>query len=175
MGPPPVSRVYPRTCGETLGQLGRQNRTAGLSPHLRGNRRFAPGRQRHRGSIPAPAGKPWRGASPFSRTPVYPRTCGETPWQNPRLVSTNGLSPHLRGNHQRQRPRLPCLRSIPAPAGKPLAVNRLFFFTLLKNARQIETLVPLQKQHAVRVNNLFARFAKRLDSQVSRQSNPIPK
>ena len=50
---------------------------------------------------------------------VYPRVCGGTLFGVIALLSYSGLSPRVRGNLARQRPRDVVKRSIPACAGEP--------------------------------------------------------
>ena len=92
---------------------------AGLSPRVRGNRRQA-GMDHQRGrSIPARAGEPW--PSPFRRgcLGVYPRACGGTASGSSTRPCISGLSPRVRGNHQRHHQPVPSGGSIPARAGEP--------------------------------------------------------
>ena len=91
--------VYPRMCGGTGGILIPRDHAIGLSPHVRGNRRYPyPTRPCHR-SIPACAGEPpthrWSQEWPW----VYPRMCGGTAVPVPPSANALGLSPHVRGNH----------------------------------------------------------------------------
>ena len=93
--------VYPRVCGGT--QLPRKAKymTAGLSPRVRGNRRFTGSRAGRRGSIPACAGEPGT-ATKYGRTrKVYPRVCGGTALPVGRPLPAPGLSPRVRGNQPR--------------------------------------------------------------------------
>ena len=111
--------VYPRTCGGTRPKSWSTVGARGLSPHLRGNL-FAGKEGGHgRGSIPALAGEPfWVGFTPRSRR-VYPRTCGGTLERIFQNTSNTGLSPHLRGNHERVDRQALKAGSIPALAGEP--------------------------------------------------------
>ena len=115
-------KVYPRACGGTViaGDVHAFN--AGLSPRLRGNRARFPGRRPCLGSIPAPAGEPASRASRSAFFSVYPRACGGTSYSLSGTGSANGLSPRLRGNPFHHRLVPVGRRSIPAPAGEPLAV-----------------------------------------------------
>ena len=75
---PGRGRVYPRVCGGTRTDSSHRQRTAGLSPRVRGNPAADPQAYSASGSIPACAGEPakiWARA-PFLR--VYPRVCGGT-------------------------------------------------------------------------------------------------
>ena len=72
-------KVYPRVCGGTVLLLLCVDIVRGLSPRVRGNRRY-PVREpvAHR-SIPACAGEPSLPADSAIKTTVYPRVCGGTP------------------------------------------------------------------------------------------------
>ena len=59
-----------------------------------------------------------------SATSVYPRACGGTGAVPVTICDTTGLSPRLRGNQRECRLPSPFTRSIPAPAGEPLAGHR---------------------------------------------------
>ena len=114
-------RVYPRACGGTGRQSEFAYLTSGLSPRLRGNRGrqySAPDSQR---SIPAPAGEPPRKQSCCRVGKVYPRACGGTVTKTWVANGVPGLSPRLRGNPRLHRSPTRYRRSIPAPAGEPLA------------------------------------------------------
>ena len=91
----------------------------GLSPRLRGNRRYRLGCPKVHRSIPAPAGEPPLGVGPAGQHRVYPRACGGTGY----LIGVHprgcGLSPRLRGNRRWGPVTSARLRSIPAPAGEP--------------------------------------------------------
>ena len=100
----PPGRVYPRTCGGTLG---------GPWVLCHGP-----------GSIPARAGEPRRPAPGQPRTRVYPRTCGGTGYGAIKRAFALGLSPHVRGNHVPLNPALIPQGSIPARAGEPGAGDR---------------------------------------------------
>ena len=113
--------VYPRACGGTIDTRGGIVTGSGLSPRLRGNHLEIWAVMSHLGSIPAPAGEPWR-RTRLMRTPkVYPRACGGT------LVIVRldrqapGLSPRLRGNQVVMVAGAVAAGSIPAPAGEPPA------------------------------------------------------
>ena len=116
---PLLVRVYPRMYGETPPAPGLGPALRGLSPHVRGNPPARSCRGTRRGSIPACTGKPTSIPSRRRYVTVYPRMYGET-WDNPtRHASTDGLSPHVRGNHVRHLPDQPFTGSIPACTGKP--------------------------------------------------------
>ncbi len=114
-----VHRVYPRVCGGTChrGVVGR--RKGGLSPRVRGNRRYLPPEWGADGSIPACAGEP--PALPCTGCParVYPRVCGGTVRVSSQSVAEGGLSPRVRGNRLFSAPNFRGSGSIPACAGEP--------------------------------------------------------
>ena len=148
----PPSMVYPRACGGTQNVEATLWQGPGLSPRLRGNRcrsgratdgiRSIPapaGEPRrtsvpHRGpracggtdrSIPAPAGEPLTPAHSLGSRRVYPRACGGTTCDCPCHRKSMGLSPRLRGNLRRCSGRTAAGRSIPAPAGEPVACKMM--------------------------------------------------
>ena len=73
-----VPPVYPRVCGGTLAMGGMAVLLLGLSPRVRGNRRYQPNRRRNAGSIPACAGEPAAPPANAATRTVYPRVCGGT-------------------------------------------------------------------------------------------------
>ena len=132
--------VYPRVCGGTMMNSDPAAAHKGLSPRVRGNRRKA---ARHIGpdrSIPACAGEPLTRApsrfprrvyprvcgEPFSshkwkcRKQVYPRVCGGTDMEHISIMSSEGLSPRVRGNHDGTVHIELAEGSIPACAGEPV-------------------------------------------------------
>ena len=92
----------------------------GLSPRLRGNHGRVPGSALALGSIPAPAGEPFRRLLLFLLFKVYPRACGGTVYYDDDVDNQEGLSPRLRGNHCGGQGGVCPRRSIPAPAGEPI-------------------------------------------------------
>ena len=111
--------VYPRTGGGTPLTGGGQGGLQGLSPHRRGNPvcRLISGTLSR--SIPAQAGEP---ISEFLLTilsRVYPRTGGGTFADFCHRHSSEGLSPHRRGNLSYSQSPSSFPRSIPAQAGEP--------------------------------------------------------
>ena len=111
--------VYPRTCGGTAGAWPTDEKSLGLSPHVRGNPRPLPTWRRRTGSIPARAGEPCTPGRSARWRRVYPRTCGGTSDSPGSTESPGGLSPHVRGNQLHWSPLVASLRSIPARAGEP--------------------------------------------------------
>ena len=113
--------VYPRPCGETDLITESDGSGRGLSPPMRGNPLPVGIKAIKIRSIPAHAGKP-SDSLPSKRIPgVYPRPCGETRGWDIALVSREGLSPPMRGNHKMRGIHEMYLGSIPAHAGKPRA------------------------------------------------------
>ena len=115
--------VYPHVCGGTQTGCGRECQFDGLSPRVRGNLlviHVAPIGGR---SIPACAGEPKclnRFALPIA---VYPRVCGGTLVGGVVIRDDVGLSPRVRGNPGVIAPGITNLRSIPACAGEPWAMD----------------------------------------------------
>ncbi len=119
--------VYPRACGGTKQAVEAVQGRLGLSPRLRGNLAIGPSTSPTSRSIPAPAGEPnFVGTLP-GRWSVYPRACGGTPFKRRRQTAVRGLSPRLRGNLSVDEQTLPCVGSIPAPAGEPPLVELATF------------------------------------------------
>ena len=112
-------KVYPRVCGGT--RLPRQPSEVpyGLSPRVRGNRRFLIRRYRRLRSIPACAGEPCPPGRRSARRGVYPRVCGGTLASARSACSVAGLSPRVRGNLSLGTQHVPAIGSIPACAGEP--------------------------------------------------------
>ena len=71
-------RVYPRVCGGTRWAAWFPAYTGGLSPRVRGNRRFEQAENVERRSIPACAGEPPQQPRHCVCRRVYPRVCGGT-------------------------------------------------------------------------------------------------
>ena len=113
------SRVYPRMYGETGDRAALRGADPGLSPHVRGNRRWGRCQPPAPGSIPAYTGKPTMRVRIFTWFWVYPRMYGETGRPQANRAAAAGLSPHVRGNPSDLHGIEPCLRSIPACTGKP--------------------------------------------------------
>ena len=115
--------VYPRACGGTPLAIRIWPVLIGLSPRLRGNRRYELQAERVNGSIPAPAGEPRLLQHAWRTRWVYPRACGGTRPSLSNAWVNLGLSPRLRGNQRRRRHYHKQLWSIPAPAGEPCAAR----------------------------------------------------
>ena len=71
------------------------------------------------GSIPARAGEPFASLIANRLCQVYPRACGGTFYARPLLKPSQGLSPRVRGNLQRNDHHWDYWGSIPARAGEP--------------------------------------------------------
>ena len=114
-----TQRVYPRRCGEALGNASLPAPIQGLSPQVRGSppplRRGAG----WRGSIPAGAGKPASRSGSLRASRVYPRRCGEAKSGGTKRQVARGLSPQVRGSRASFPAFAVARRSIPAGAGKP--------------------------------------------------------
>ena len=114
-----LDEVYPRVCGGTIWVYVEKDKSWGLSPRVRGNRRRRRGFPAHHRSIPACAGEPGPLAGCPRRCGVYPRVCGGTSIARAPPMATCGLSPRVRGNHVAGLPRRGIPGSIPACAGEP--------------------------------------------------------
>ena len=92
-------RVYPRVCGGTSPCAPALGCPRGLSPRVRGNRRWKTAPKSGYRSIPACAGEPLPPSSVSSSGAVYPRVCGGTFREgNEAPFRDRGLSPRVRGN-----------------------------------------------------------------------------
>ena len=115
---------YPRVCGGTKGRGNGYHATAGLSPRVRGNRRFGRLVAIEDGTIPACAGEPRISPTVRAMYGDYPRVCGGTASGAPTTRKRSGLSPRVRGNlallgRGKEPP-----GTIPACAGEPTAPDR---------------------------------------------------
>ena len=106
-------------CGGTFIVFRSSGSLTGLSPRVRGNRRVGGGLYELVGSIPACAGEPSCSSSSCPSRGVYPRVCGGTGGIFCRVAGSAGLSPRVRGNHERSYHFRRYARSIPACAGEP--------------------------------------------------------
>ena len=118
------SGLSPRLRGNPLPSSVEADRVPGLSPRLRGNPLQALDHHLDGGSIPAPAGEPLFKLFRHRTHRVYPRACGGTLQPTARPAPGRGLSPRLRGNPGLPDEPRPRPRSIPAPAGEPIATTR---------------------------------------------------
>ena len=112
-------RVYPRECGGTIFRRPKPALPEGLSPRVRGNQLGFRRLVFRVGSIPASAGEPGSGELFLDKFEVYPRECGGTTAGSSSSSSWCGLSPRVRGNHQRAHDHAEGRGSIPASAGEP--------------------------------------------------------
>jgi len=112
-------RVYPRVCGGAPARTAKNMSSSGLSPRVRGSPEAQYLVQVLVGSIPACAGEPdfLRIFNSFWR--VYPRVCGGAGRNAVVDIARTGLSPRVRGSHQRHPAVGPRAGSIPACAGEP--------------------------------------------------------
>ena len=111
--------VYPRVCGGTCHLARGHGAAAGLSPRVRGNRRYSVRSGMRGGSIPACAGEPAAAAAADAMAAVYPRVCGGTEIHGNESHNPDGLSPRVRGNRLAFTALTKASRSIPACAGEP--------------------------------------------------------
>ena len=116
---PAAPRVYPRACGGTLDDFGKERRNDGLSPRVRGNRDYEVHEAVGHRSIPARAGEPRTAQENPPVRGVYPRACGGTARAAAEDEPQPGLSPRVRGNRQALSGPLDRRGSIPARAGEP--------------------------------------------------------
>ncbi len=93
---------YPRVCGGTRYRADRSPRTNGLSPRVRGNQGQRKAFALDHRTIPACAGEP--GLLPRASTCQrdYPRVCGGTRRGPAEQQGSQGLSPRVRGNHEKR-------------------------------------------------------------------------
>ena len=111
--------VYPRECGGALLQVIGAMSLEGLSPRVRGSRRYNwTDTQGHR-SIPASAGEPAGYTVRDMEIEVYPRECGGANSFCPLIPLLMGLSPRVRGSRYAHGADDILARSIPASAGEP--------------------------------------------------------
>ena len=113
------SRAYPRVCGATNQVAQKADRHEGLSPRMRGNLLGNVAGWLEKRPIPAYAGQPpsWQASQTMRR--AYPRVCGATFSESICWSISEGLSPRMRGNHERCPPYGSHEGPIPAYAGQP--------------------------------------------------------
>ena len=116
--------AYPRVCGATVQTQTEYSANPGLSPRVRGNRRFDLHPPRNRGPIPACAGQPARWRVGRIGQGAYPRVCGATLDGVEQGGGVKGLSPRVRGNRGLRAVCFPPWRPIPACAGQPSFLRR---------------------------------------------------
>jgi len=111
--------VYPRGCGGTRVEEARPSPLGGLSPRMRGHPEACFRSCRAERSIPADAGAPLTEEQRVSDAMVYPRGCGGTKSPLATRAGRWGLSPRMRGHHERGARGATLIGSIPADAGAP--------------------------------------------------------
>ncbi len=115
-----INPVYPRVCGGTNVPVIGLSATPGLSPRVRGNLAARPAVPLCARSIPACAGEPCTEGFSSVPTQVYPRVCGGTAISTACSNWDTGLSPRVRGNHDKKLILGGACGSIPACAGEPI-------------------------------------------------------
>ena len=93
-----TNKAYPRGCGGTTLAHGLPADPKGLSPRVRGNRKYLFSVATRQGPIPAGAGEPRAQRSPVNVIRAYPRGCGGTNVVFGSDDPALGLSPRVRGN-----------------------------------------------------------------------------
>jgi len=114
-----LSGAYPRSRGGTWPARRAPERSRGLSPLARGNRRLLQKVGHAEGPIPARAGEPQQLLLKRQLFGAYPRSRGGTPRGAGRMKCHRGLSPLARGNPVRHEFPDPTPGPIPARAGEP--------------------------------------------------------
>ena len=114
-----MESVYPHVCGAAERSRLSVIHCSGLSPRVRGSHgnldlRYIVGR-----SIPTCAGQPPCATPLGRRTKVYPHVCGAAMWTFYSPCGSCGLSPRVRGSHERPTSEELTARSIPTCAGQP--------------------------------------------------------
>ncbi len=113
------SWAYPRACGGTIPVAQSSFHFAGLSPRMRGNPKSVPSPAVVTGPIPAHAGEPDSRQQHGVTNGAYPRACGGTVNSSPTYSEIMGLSPRMRGNHEKSLLLRRTNGPIPAHAGEP--------------------------------------------------------
>ena len=119
-------QVHPRVCGEAAWSPCARGSGSGPSPRVRGSQSPRRSMSRGRGSIPACAGKPTTTKSTSGNERVHPRVCGEAKAPQSVVPGKTGPSPRVRGSLVATLPAFALLGSIPACAGKPVAIRRRY-------------------------------------------------
>ncbi len=112
--------AYPRMRGGTLIDDCTVSSRPGLSPHARGNHIPAIQRPPVPGPIPACAGEPVSASIHGLDLGAYPRMRGGTHGTRAHPLVQQGLSPHARGNPEKNTRSISAQGPIPACAGEPL-------------------------------------------------------
>ena len=115
-----AAMVYPRVCGGSERLTPHLQIIPGLSPRVRGKRRLVGRAGICLGSIPACAGEAPGRLKRANSGGVYPRVCGGSVGGIRHAVRVSGLSPRVRGKHQRAVDDGDDVRSIPACAGEAI-------------------------------------------------------
>ena len=115
---PPRRRVYPRVCGGSPRRHFLGGAAFGLSPRVRGKRRWSASGKPSGRSIPACAGEAPLHRELESIAQVYPRVCGGSAAAAGLHQGGGGLSPRVRGKPPARRAAAGFLGSIPACAGE---------------------------------------------------------
>ena len=118
----PVS-AHPRRCGENIISGIALQVVTGSSPQVRGKLSFTLHHGRHRGLIPAGAGKTGPSVAAICPNAAHPRRCGENDAVAALGGGAVGSSPQVRGKPSRSRRRETRSRLIPAGAGKTIGVS----------------------------------------------------
>ena len=120
---PSATPVYPRPCGGAAHEHIQRQKSAGLSPPVRGSHLPQPRLVRLPRSIPARAGEPDCARLHLNIYEVYPRPCGGAVIRGKLQVVYRGLSPPVRGSRIAPACTSTSTRSIPARAGEPSSVG----------------------------------------------------
>ena len=118
-------RAHPRSRGENTMVRTEASAEFGSSPLTRGKRRHMPAPIRHRGLIPAHAGKTVQAATSEQIDAAHPRSRGENHRLLPAQLGSSGSSPLTRGEPPPSRRYQAVPRLIPAHAGKTFGCSCL--------------------------------------------------
>ena len=118
-----AAEVYPRVCGGNGSQNFVTAAADGLSPRVRGKRAGTGLPAASKRSIPACAGETYQFVTAGQVNGVYPRVCGGNQHEATALVTTDGLSPRVRGKPAYRLYHAGPIRSIPACAGETRQIS----------------------------------------------------
>ena len=121
-----LTKVHPRAGGENLSRSSLTFVSWGSSPRGRGKQRVGTAAADMVGFIPARAGKTRASSTPLRASAVHPRAGGENNSGPTRRSARMGSSPRGRGKRCGSHDQPPCLRFIPARAGKTLSDLRFY-------------------------------------------------
>ena len=110
--------AHPRVCGENSTLIARLGGDWGSSPRVRGKRSPPRPGWRHRGLIPACAGKTATRLGFKWTAGAHPRVCGENDGSKSVKLPSAGSSPRVRGKRRLAPNLINTSRLIPACAGK---------------------------------------------------------